>query len=86
MNSTAQMTDNNLKKSGPDKKENKVRGLSTIYNMNSTAQMSENNLNKSGPDKKENKVRGLSTIYNMNSKKQMTSKKNIHKSPRYKCS
>ena len=39
MNSTAQMTDNTFKKSGPDKKENKVRGLSTIYNMNSTAQM-----------------------------------------------
>ena len=39
MNSTAQMTDNNFKKSGPDKKENKVRGLSTIYNMNSKKQM-----------------------------------------------
>ena len=39
MNSTVQMTDNNFKKSGPDKKENKVRGLSTIYNMNSNEQM-----------------------------------------------
>ena len=39
MNSTSQMTDNNFKKSCSDKKENKVRGLSTIYNMNSTAQM-----------------------------------------------
>ena len=37
------MSDNNFKKSGPDKKENKVKGLSTIYNMNSTAQMSDNN-------------------------------------------
>ena len=46
MNSTAQMTDNNFKKSGPDKKENKVKGLSTIYNMNSTAPMSDNNLEK----------------------------------------
>ena len=72
MNSTAQMSDNNFKKSGPDKKENKVRGLSTIYNMNSTAQMSDNNFKKSGPDKKENKVKGLYTIYNMNSTAQMT--------------
>ena len=39
MNSTAHMSDNNFKKSGPDKKENKVRGLYTIYSMNSTAQM-----------------------------------------------
>ena len=39
MNSTAQMTDNNFKKSDPDKKENKVKGLYTIYNMNSTAQI-----------------------------------------------
>ena len=52
MNSTAQMLDNNFNKSGPDKKENKVRGLYTIYNMNSTAQMSDNNLNKSGPEQK----------------------------------
>ena len=74
MNSTAQILDNNFKNSGLDKKENKLRGLCTIYNMNSTAQMSENNLNKSGPDKKENKVRGLSTIYNMNSNKQMAVK------------
>ena len=36
MNSTTQVLENNFKKSGPDKKENKVRGLSTIYNMNST--------------------------------------------------
>ena len=42
MNSTAQMADKNLEKKGPDKKENKVRGLSTIYNMNSTAQMTAN--------------------------------------------
>ena len=48
MNSTAQMTDNNFKKSGSDKKENKVRGLSTIYSMNSTAQMLDNNFKKSG--------------------------------------
>ena len=74
MNSTAQMTDNNFKKSGPDKKENKVRGLSTIYNMNSKKQMTDNNFKKSGPDKKENKVRGLSTIYNMNSTAQMALK------------
>ena len=33
------MTDNNFKKSGPDRKENEVRGLSTIYNMNSKKQM-----------------------------------------------
>ena len=52
MNSTAQMMDNNFKKSGPDKKENKVKGLYTIYNMNSTAQMTDNNFKKSGPDKK----------------------------------
>ena len=68
------MTDNNFKKSGSDKKENKVRGLSTIYNMNSTAQMMDNNFKKSGPDKKENKVRGLSTIYSMNSTAQMALK------------
>ena len=40
MNSTAHMSDNNFKKSGLDKKENKVRGLFTIYSMNSTAHMS----------------------------------------------
>ena len=74
MNSTAQMTDNNFKKSGPDQKENKVKGLYTIYNMNSTAQMTDNNFKKSGPDKKENKVRGLYTIYNMNSTAQMAFK------------
>ena len=45
MNSTAQMTDTNFKKSGSDKKENKVKGLYTIYNMNSTAQMTD-----TGPD------------------------------------
>ena len=59
MNSTAQMTDNNFKKSVPDKKENKVKGLYTIYNMNSTARLTDNNVKKSGPDKKENKVKGL---------------------------
>ena len=49
MDSTTQMTDNNFKKSGPDKKENKVKGLSTIYNMDSTTQMTDNNFKKSGP-------------------------------------
>ena len=72
MNSTAQMTDNSFEKSDPVKKENKVKGLHTIYNMNSTAQMTDNNLKKSDLDKKENKVRGLYTIYNMNSTAQMT--------------
>ena len=38
MDSTAQMTDNNFKKAAPDKKENKVRGLYTIYNMDSNKQ------------------------------------------------
>ena len=52
MNSTSQMMDTNFKKSGPDKKENKVKGLYNIYNMNSTAQMTDNNFKKSGPDKK----------------------------------
>ena len=52
MNSTAQMMDNNFKKSGLDKKENKVRGLYTIYSMNSTAQMMDNNFEKSGPGQK----------------------------------
>ena len=56
MNSTAHMTDNNFKKSGSDKKENKVEGLYSIYNMNSTAHMTDNNFKKLGPDKKENKV------------------------------
>ena len=74
MNSTAQMTKNNIEKSVSDKKENKVRGLYTIYNIDSTAQMTDNNVKKSGPDKKENKVKGLSTIYNMDSNKQMASK------------
>ena len=46
------MTDNNFKKSGPDKKGNKVRGLYTIYNMNSTAQMTKNNIEKSVSDNK----------------------------------
>ena len=67
LNDDAQMTDNNFEKSDPDKKENKVRGLYTIYNMDSTVQMSDNNFKKSGPDKKENKVKGLYTIYNMDS-------------------
>ena len=44
MNSTARLTDNNVKKSGPDKKENKVKGLSTIYNMDSTARLTDNNV------------------------------------------
>ena len=77
MNSTAHMSDNNFKKSGPDKKENKVRGLYTIYSMNSTAQMTDNNFKKLDLNNKENKVKGLYTIYNMNSKKQMTDKKKI---------
>ena len=76
MNSTAQMTDNNFEKSGPDKKENKVKGLYTIYSMNSTAQMTDNN-KKSGPDRKENE-------YEL--EKTDDDKTNIHKSPRYKCS
>ena len=63
MNSTAQMLDDHFKKSGLDKKENKVKGLYTIYNMNSTAQIVDNNFKKSVPDEKENKVRGLYTIY-----------------------
>ena len=77
------MTDNNFEKSDPDKKENKVRGLYTIYNMDSTAQMSDNNFKKSDPDKKENKVRGLYTIYNMDSIAQM-SDNNFEKSIRTK--
>ena len=48
MNSTTQVLENNFKKSGSDKKENKVKGLYTIYNMNSTAQMMDNNFKKSG--------------------------------------
>ena len=55
-------------------KENKVRGLYTIYNMNSTAQTADKNLEKKGPDKTGNMVKGLSTIYNMNSKKQTMAK------------
>ena len=74
MNSTAQMLDNNFNKSGPDEKENKVRGLFTIYNMNSTAQMADKNLKKLSRNKTGNMVKGLSTIYNMNSKKQMALK------------
>ena len=31
MDSTARLTDNNVKKSGPDKKENKVKGLYNGY-------------------------------------------------------
>ena len=72
MNSTAQMMDNNFKKTGPDKKENKVKGLYNIYNMDSTVRMTDNNVKKSGPDKKEKKVKGLSTIYNMDSTARMT--------------
>ena len=68
------------------KKKNKVKGLSTIYNMDSNKQMTDNNFEKSGPDKKENKVKGLSTIYNMDSNKTDGFETNIHKSPRYKCS
>ena len=68
------MTDKNLEKKGPDKKENKVRGLYTIYNMNSTAQMADKHLEKKGPDKTGNMNKGLSTIYNMNSREQMTAK------------
>ena len=52
MNSTTQMLENNYKKSNLNNKENKVRGLYTIYNMNSTAQMTYKNLEKKGPDKK----------------------------------
>ena len=53
MNSTAQILDNNFKKSGPDKKEDKVKGLYTIYNMNSTAHMTDNNLKiRSGQKRK----------------------------------
>ena len=44
MNSTTQMLENNYKKSNLNNKENKVRGLYTIYNMNSTAQMADNNI------------------------------------------
>ena len=72
MNPTAQITNINFKKAGPDKKENKVKGLYTIYNMNSTAQMTDNNVKKSDPVKKENKVKGLHTIYNMNSTAHMS--------------
>ena len=39
MDSIAQMSDNNFKKAAPDKKENKVRGLYTIYNMDSKKQI-----------------------------------------------
>ena len=74
MNSTTQMLENNYKKSDLNNKENKVKGLYTIYNMNSTAQIVDNNLNKFGQDEKENKVRGLYTIYNMNSTAQMADK------------
>ena len=74
MNSTAQKTDNNFKKKGPDKTGNMVKGLSTIYNMDSTAQKTDNNFEKKGPDKTGNMFKGLSTIYNMDSKKQMASK------------
>ena len=64
------MLDDDFKKAGLDKKENKVKGLYTmIYNMNSTA---HNNFKKSGLDKKEEKVEGLYTKYNMNSTAHMT--------------
>ena len=39
MDSTAQKTDNNFEKEGPDKTGNMVKGLSTIYNMDSKKQM-----------------------------------------------
>ena len=74
MNSTAQMVDNNFNKSGPDEKENKVKGLYTIYSMNSTVQMADKNLEKLSRNKTGNMVKGLSTIYNMNSKKQLVLK------------
>ena len=44
MNSTTQMLKNNYKKLDLNNKENKVRGLYTIYNMNSTVQMADNNI------------------------------------------
>ena len=44
MNSTTQILENNYKKSDLNNKENKVRGLYTIYNMNSTAQKTDNNI------------------------------------------
>ena len=44
MNSTTQMLENNYKKSDLNNKENKVKGLYTIYNMNSTVQMADNNI------------------------------------------
>ena len=52
MNSTTQMLENNYKKSNLNTKENKVKGLYTIYNMNSTVQMADKNLGKKGPDEK----------------------------------
>ena len=81
MNSTTQMLENNYKKSDLNNKENKVKGLYTIYNMNSTVQMADENLEKKGADKKENKVRGLYTIYNMNSTAQMADKNLEKKGP-----
>ena len=57
MNSTAQMLNNNFKKSGPDKKENKVKGLYTVYNMNSTAQMLNNNFKNQVQTKKKIKLK-----------------------------
>ena len=39
MNSTTQMLENNYKKSDLNNKENKVKGLYTIYNMNLTVQI-----------------------------------------------
>ena len=64
MDSTARMEDTTLKKSGPDKNENMVKGLSSIY-MESKKQKT---------DKNENMIKGLSNIY-MESKKRMTTKR-----------
>ena len=52
MNSTTQMLENNYKKSDLNNKENKVKGLYTIYNMNSTVQMADKNLEKKVRTKK----------------------------------
>ena len=67
MNSTAQMTDNNLDKLGRNRTGNMIKGLSTIYNMNLTAKMTDNNLDKLGQNRTGNMIKGLSTIYNTNS-------------------
>ena len=52
MNSTTQMLENNYKKSNLNNKENKVKGLYTIYNMNSIVQMADKNLEKKVRTKK----------------------------------